>query len=84
VRLCWFKVINAEHTNRWPDPEVLMRRLPVVAAVSALAAVLLAVPAGARAGSQAPAAPVQEPVAVGSGARSPPWTRTPARRVSTC
>ena len=44
-----------------------MRRLPVVAAVSALAAVLLAVPAGARAAGQAPAGPVQEPVAVGSG-----------------
>ena len=44
-----------------------MRRLPVVSAISALAAVLLAVPAGARAAGQAPADPVQEPVAVGSG-----------------
>jgi gamma-glutamyltranspeptidase / glutathione hydrolase len=44
-----------------------MRRLPMVSAVSALAAILLAVPAGARAGSQAPADPVQQPVAVGSG-----------------
>ena len=44
-----------------------MRRLPVVSAVSALAALLLAVPAGARAGVQAPADPVQQPVAVGSG-----------------
>ena len=44
-----------------------MRRLPVAAAVSALTAILLAVPAGARAAGQAPAAPVQEPVAVGSG-----------------
>ena len=44
-----------------------MRRLPVVAAVSALAAVLLAVPAGARAAGQAPAGPVKQPVAVGSG-----------------
>ena len=44
-----------------------MRRLPVVSAVSALAAILLAVPAGARAAGQAPAGPVQEPVAVGSG-----------------
>jgi len=47
--------------------EVLVRRLPVVSAISALAAILLAVPAGARAASQAPAGPVQEPVAVGSG-----------------
>ena len=44
-----------------------MRRLPVAAAVSALAAVLLAVPAGARAAGQAPAGPVKQPVAVGSG-----------------
>ena len=44
-----------------------MRRLPMVSAVSALAALLLAVPAGARAGVQAPADPVQQPVAVGSG-----------------
>jgi len=44
-----------------------MRRLPVVSAVSALAAILLAVPAGARAAGQAPAGPVREPVAVGSG-----------------
>ena len=44
-----------------------MRRLPVVSAVSALAAILLAVPAGAWAAGQAPAGPVQEPVAVGSG-----------------
>src|SRR5438105_10956009 len=43
-----------------------MRRLPVVSAVSALAAMLLAVPAGARAAGQAPAGPVQEPVATGS------------------
>src|SRR5436305_4606216 len=44
-----------------------MRRLPVAAAVAALAAVLLAVPAGARAAGQAPAHPVKQPVAVGSG-----------------
>jgi gamma-glutamyltranspeptidase / glutathione hydrolase len=44
-----------------------MRRLPVVSAVSALAAIFLAVPAGARAAGQPPAAPVQEPIAVGSG-----------------
>ena len=44
-----------------------MRRLPVVSAVSALAAILLAIPAGARAAGQAPAGPAQEPVAVGSG-----------------
>src|SRR6476646_2826855 len=44
-----------------------MRRLPVVSAVSALTAILLAVPAGARAAGQALADPVQEPVAVGSG-----------------
>src|SRR6266487_3152110 len=44
-----------------------MRRLPVVSAVSALAAILLAVPAGARAAGQAPAGPVQEPLAIGSG-----------------
>ena len=44
-----------------------MRRLPVVSAVSALVAILLAVPAGARAAGQAPAGPVQEPLAIGSG-----------------
>src|ERR1700757_2020006 len=44
-----------------------MRRLPMVSAVSAVAAILLAVPAGARAAGQGPAGPVQEPVAVGSG-----------------
>ena len=44
-----------------------MRRLPLVSAVSALTALLLAVPAGARAAGQAPAGPAQEPVAVGSG-----------------
>src|SRR5438067_7043365 len=44
-----------------------MRGLPVAAAVSALAAVLLAVPAGARAAGQAPPDPVKQPVAVGSG-----------------
>ena len=43
-----------------------MRRLPVVSAVSALAAILLAVPAGARAAGQALANPIQEPVAVGN------------------
>src|ERR1700749_2635338 len=54
----------------WSAPsrvEVLVRRLPVVSAVSAVAAILLAVPAGARAAGQGPAGPVQEPVAVGSG-----------------
>ena len=44
-----------------------MRRLPVVSPVSALVAILLAVPAGARAAGQAPAGPVQEPLAIGSG-----------------
>jgi gamma-glutamyltranspeptidase/glutathione hydrolase len=44
-----------------------MRRLPVAAAVAALAAVLLAVPAGARAAGQAPPDPVKQPVAIGSG-----------------
>ena len=44
-----------------------MRRLPVVSAVSALVAILLAVPVGARAAGQAPAGPVQEPLAIGSG-----------------
>jgi len=44
-----------------------MRRLPVVSAVAALAAIFLAVPAGARAAGQAPASPVQQPTAVGSG-----------------
>src|SRR3984957_12422080 len=44
-------------------PEVLMRRIPVVSAVCALAVVLLALPAGARAAGS----PVQEPVAVGTG-----------------
>lgn len=43
-----------------------MRRLPVIA-VSAVAALLLAVPAGARATGQSPASVVKEPVAVGSG-----------------
>src|SRR5690242_7426704 len=42
-------------------------RFRVVSAVSALAAILLAVPAGARAAGQALADPIQEPVAVGSG-----------------
>jgi gamma-glutamyltranspeptidase / glutathione hydrolase len=42
-----------------------MRRWPVVSAASALAVVLLALPSGARAA--APASPVQEPVAVGTG-----------------
>src|SRR2546430_1707320 len=67
VFLCWFRGTGIEHTNRWPDPEVLMRRLPVVSAVSALVAILLAVPVGARAAGQAPAGPVQEPLAIGSG-----------------
>src|ERR1700759_1568792 len=44
-----------------------MRRLPLISAVSALVAILLAVPAGARAAGQAPAGPVQEPLAIGSG-----------------
>jgi gamma-glutamyltranspeptidase/glutathione hydrolase len=43
-----------------------MRRLPVIA-VSAVAALLLAVPAGARATGQSPADTVKTPVAVGSG-----------------
>jgi gamma-glutamyltranspeptidase / glutathione hydrolase len=43
-----------------------MRRLPVIA-VSAVAALLLAVPAGARVTGQSPAGVVKEPVAVGSG-----------------
>src|SRR5689334_24780651 len=43
-----------------------MRRLPVIA-VSAVAALLLAVPAGARATGQSPASVVKEPVAAGSG-----------------
>ena len=44
-----------------------MRRLPVVSAVSALAVVLLALPAGARAAGPDPGGTVKEPVAVGSG-----------------
>lgn len=42
-----------------------MRRWPVVSAASALAVVLLALPSGARAA--APASPVPEPVAIGTG-----------------
>jgi gamma-glutamyltranspeptidase/glutathione hydrolase len=42
-----------------------MRRWPVVSAASALTVVLLALPSEARAA--APASPVQEPVAVGTG-----------------
>src|SRR6516165_11171934 len=45
-----------------------MRRLPVVSALSAVAVVLLALPAGARAAAgPASASTVKEPVAVGSG-----------------
>jgi gamma-glutamyltranspeptidase / glutathione hydrolase len=45
-----------------------MRRLPVVSAVSALAVVLLALPAGARAAAGPdPGGPVKQPVAVGTG-----------------
>src|SRR3984885_892410 len=49
-------------------PEVLMRRIPVVSAVCALAVVLLALPSGARAAAgHDPGQPVQEPVAIGTG-----------------
>src|SRR5580700_7558980 len=48
--------------------EVLMRRWPTVSAGLALAALLVAVPSGARASAgQAPAGPAKEPVAVGTG-----------------
>src|SRR3984957_16406651 len=45
-----------------------MRRLPAVSAGLALAALLVALPSGARASAgQAPAGPAKEPVAVGTG-----------------
>ncbi len=45
-----------------------MRRWPVVSVCSAVAVVLLALPSGAHAAAgRAPASPVQQPVAVGSG-----------------
>jgi gamma-glutamyltranspeptidase/glutathione hydrolase len=48
--------------------EVLMRRIPVVSAVCAVAVVLLALPSGARAAAgPAPDSAVKEPVAVGTG-----------------
>src|SRR5580693_3813679 len=48
--------------------EVLMRRWPTVSVGLALAALLVAVPSGARASAgAAPAGPAKEPVAVGSG-----------------
>jgi gamma-glutamyltranspeptidase/glutathione hydrolase len=45
--------------------EVLMRRLPVVPAVCALALVLVALPSGARAAASS--GPVKQPVAIGTG-----------------
>jgi hypothetical protein len=70
-----------------------MRRLPAVSALSALAALLLALPlalpSGARAaatgpGSAAGAGPVKQPVAVGSGGAVASMDTTRARPASTC